>query len=297
MHVVGDEHHAGAAATTPYPELIVEEARVPDPKVVVITGASSGIGAATARLLAENGYRVFGGARTPERVHAIPGVEFGVLDVTDDASVHDFISWVLSEVERIDVLINNAGVSLVGPVEKTSIDEAAAVFDTNVFGPLRMMRAVLPYMRSARNGLIINVSSVLGFLPAPFMGIYAASKHALEGLSESLDHEIRDYNVRVVLLEPTFTNTNLDVNAAHTEAPLGAYAHQFEATIKTVQAQIKSAAPPTLVAGKILSILTGPYKMRQPVGGQATLLSRLRRFMPAKAVDGSLRKSFGLGKT
>lgn len=270
---------------------------MPDPKIAVITGASSGIGEATARLLAENGYRVFGGVRTPGRVQSIPGVEFGALDVTDDASVHDFISWVLSAAGKIDILINNAGISLVGPVEKTSIDEATAVFDTNVFGPLRMMRAVLPYMRSARSGLIINVSSVLGFLPAPFMGIYASSKHALEGLSESLDHEIRDYNVRVVLLEPSFTNTKLDVNAAHTEAPLGAYANQLEATIKAVQAQIKSAPPPSFVARKILSAITGPYKMRQPVGGQASLLSRLRRFMPAKAVDGSLRKSFGLPKT
>lgn len=269
---------------------------MPEPKVVVVTGASSGIGEATARLLAEKGYRVFGGARAPERVHSIAGVEFGALDVRDDASVHGFIGWVLSKAGKIDILINNAGISLLGPVEKTSIDEAAAVFDTNVFGPLRMMRAVLPYMRGARNGQIINVSSVLGFLPAPFMGIYASSKHALEGLSESLDHEIRDFNVRVVLLEPTFTNTNLDVNAAHTEAPLGSYAGQFEATIKALQAQIKSAAPPTLVAEKILSAMTSPYKMRQPVGGQATLLSRLRRFMPAKAVDGSLRKTFGFRK-
>jgi len=269
---------------------------VADPKVVVITGASSGIGEATARLLAENGYRVFGGARTPRRAPSIPGVEFGALDVTDDASVDGFIGWVLSETGKIDILINNAGVSLMGPVEKTSIDEAAAIFDTNVFGPLRMMRAVLPYMRGVRNGLIINVSSVLGFLPAPFMGIYASSKHALEGLSESLDHEIRDFNVRVVLIEPTFTNTNLDVNAAHTQEPLGAYATQFEAATKAVQSQIKSASPPTLVAGKILQAITSPYKMRQPAGGQATLLSRLRRFMPAKAVDGSLRKSFGLGK-
>lgn len=269
---------------------------MPEPKVAVVTGASSGIGEATARLLAENGYRVFGGVRKPERVQSIPGVEFGALDVTDDASVNDFVDWVQQTAGKIDILVNNAGISLVGPIEKTSIDEAAAVFDTNVFGPLRMMRAVLPYMRSARNGLIVNVSSVLGFLPAPFMGIYASSKHALEGLSESLDHEIREYNVRVVLIEPAFTNTKLDVNAAHTVAPLGDYANQFEATIKAVQAQITSAPPPVFVARKILSAISSPYKMRQPVGWQATLLSRLRRFMPAKAVDGSLRKSFGLEK-
>jgi NAD(P)-dependent dehydrogenase (short-subunit alcohol dehydrogenase family) len=265
-------------------------------KVVVITGASSGIGEATARLLGQKGYRVYGGARDPSRAKQSPGVRFGALDVTSDESVASFIAWVLAETGKIDVLVNNAGLSLVGPVENTSVNEAAKLFDVNVFGPLRMIRAVLPSMRNARNGLIINISSVLGFLPAPFMGLYASSKHAIEGLSESLDHEVRDFNVRVVLIQPTFTNTNLDVNAATTEAPLGVYARQAEATTKTVLAQIKSAPSPTIVADKILAAIEGPYKMRQPVGGQATLLSRLRRFMPAKAVDSSLRKTFGFGK-
>ncbi|MBB5666140.1 NAD(P)-dependent dehydrogenase (short-subunit alcohol dehydrogenase family) [Rhizobium leguminosarum] len=265
-------------------------------KVVVITGASSGIGEATARLLVQHGFQVFGGVRNPQRVNAIPGVRYGTADVTDDASVSNFVQWVLSEAGKIDILINNAGVSLVGPVENTSPAEAQTVFDANVFGPLRMIRAALPSMRAARSGLIINISSVLGFLPAPFMGLYASSKHALEGLSESLDHEIREFNVRVVLIEPTFTNTKLDVNAAQTAAPLGAYAAQADATIKAVQAQIKTAPSAVTVAEKILAAINGPYKMRQPAGGQATLLSRLRRFMPANAVDSSLRKTFGFGK-
>jgi short-subunit dehydrogenase len=269
---------------------------VAEEKVIAITGASSGIGAATASLLAQRGYRVFGGARDPSQVKQISGVKFGTLDVTSDESVANFVAWVLAEAGKIDVLVNNAGVSLVGPVENTSVTEAAKLFDVNVFGPLRMIRAVLPGMRNARNGLIINISSVLGFLPAPFMGLYASSKHAIEGLSESLDHEIRNFNVRVVLVEPTFTNTNLDVNAATTEAPLGVYAQQADATTKTVLAQIKSAPSPTIVADQILAAIEGPYKMRQPVGRQATLLSRLRRFMPAKAVDSSLRKTFGFGK-
>ena len=112
------------------------------------------------------------------------------------------------------MLDNNAGVSLVGPVENTSVTEATKVFGANMFGPLRMIRAILPSMGSARNELIINISSVLGFRPAPFMGLYASGKHAIEGLSESLDHGTRDFNVRVILVEPTFTSTNLDVNAA-----------------------------------------------------------------------------------
>lgn len=160
------------------------------------------------------------------------------------------------------------------------------VLDTNLFGPLGTIRAVLPSMRAARSGLIINISFVLSFRPAPFMGIYASSKHALGGLSESLDHEIREFNVRVVLIEPTFTNTNLDVNAKHTGSPLGVYASQASATINTVESQIKSAPSPSVVANQILAAINGPYRMRQLAGGQATLLSRLRRFMPASAGGG-----------
>lgn len=266
-----------------------------DKKVIVITGASSGIGDATARYLAQAGHRVYGGSRTGGD-SIITNLKRGIVDVTDDASVASFIEKVLAEVGRIDVLINNAGVSLVGPVENTAPEEATALLDTNVLGPLRLIRSVLPIMRAQKSGLIINVSSVLGFLPAPFMGMYAASKHALEGMSESLDHETREFGVRVVLLEPTFTNTKLDVNAVHAAAPLGAYAAQFQATMDTIQKQIKSASSPQIVAEKIASVIDGPYRLRQPVGKEATLLYRLRRFMPAKAVDSSLRKTFGFTK-
>ncbi len=179
----------------------------PRQKVVLITGASTGIGRATAKLLASKGYQVYGAVRSPERVEPLPGVELVRVDVRDDASVAAGVDAVLRKAGRIDVLVNNAGYNLVGAVEETSIEQAQALFDTNVFGVLRMMRAVLPSMRRERSGLIINVSSVLGFLPAPFMGLYASSKHAVEGLSESLDHEVRGLGIRVTLVEPSFTNT------------------------------------------------------------------------------------------
>ena len=267
-----------------------------DQKVVAITGASSGIGEETARLLAQRGFQVFGGARNPAKAKPIAGVRFGPLDVTDDASTSAFVNWVLSEAGKIDVVINNAGISLIGPIENTTPEEANQVFNVNVLGPLRVVRAVLPSMRAARSGLIINISSVLGFLPAPFMGVYAASKHALEGFSETLDHEVRDHNIRVVLMEPTFTNTNLDINATRTQAPAGVYAGPEAKSIKAVQDQIKASPEPTLVAESIFAAITARYKMRHPVGKQAVLLSRLRRFAPANAVDGGLRKTFGLGK-
>lgn len=260
----------------------------------MVTGASSGIGQATARLLAQQGYRVFAGSRSADKSGCLAGVEYGTLDVTSDGSVEQFIGWVLSHAGRIDVLVNNAGISLMGPVETTSVEEAKAVFETNLFGPLRMMRAVLPSMRSQKNGLIVNVSSVLGFLPAPYMGIYASSKHALEGLSETLDHEVRGFNIRSMLIEPTFTRTNLDVHATQTEARIADYEEQAARTQDAVLTQIKSASHPQTVADAILAAITSSHRMRRPVGKQALLLSLLKRFVPAKALDSGIRKTFGL---
>jgi short-subunit dehydrogenase len=135
------------------------------------------------------------------------------LDVRDEESVDAGVQAVLDQAGRIDALINNAGSVLFGSLEETSIDEAKALFETNFFGVLRMCQAVLPIMRRQNDGRIVNISSVLGFLPAPYMGIYATTKHALEGYSESLDHEVRQFGIRVSLIEPGFTRTNLNKNS------------------------------------------------------------------------------------
>lgn len=263
-------------------------------QVVLITGVSSGIGEATARALAGAGYRVFGGARSPDKVQKLAGVDVIALDVRDDEQVRSAVAYVLQEAGRIDIVVNNAGVSLVGPVEATSDAEAAALFDTNLFGVHRVIRAVLPSMRQQGFGLVVNMSSVLGFLPAPFMGLYAASKHALEGLSETLDHEVRDFGIRVVLMEPSFTNTKLDTNATQTVERISAYAEALTRSTDAVLQQIKDAPPPAAVAGKILSALTGTHRLRRPADSRARLLSALRRFAPAKQVDKNLREAFGL---
>ena len=263
-------------------------------KVVLITGVSSGIGRATAELLARKGYKVFGGVRSPEKARAIKDVTFVPIDVRDEASVKTGVETVLQRAGRIDVLINNAGYSIVGAVEETSPEEARALFDTNVFGVLRMSQAVLPAMRAQGSGRIINISSVLGFLPAPFMGLYAASKHAVEGLSESLDHEVRNFGIRVVLIQPSFTRTGLDTNAAPTAQRIPVYVDQFKRTIAAITAKIKSAPEPEKVAECILLAIEEPYRMRRPADGRAALLSKLRRFMPAGPVDKSLRKEFAL---
>ena len=163
--------------------------------VAIVTGASAGIGGATARALHAAGYRVFGTYRKPSGTRA-PGIEYLTCDVTSDDSVQAAVGAVLSQAGRIDLLVNNAGVGLVGGAEESSLEQAKSLFDVNLFGVIRMTKAVLPAMRKQGAGRIVNISSVLGLIPAPFMALYAASKHALEGYSESLDHEVRSSGVQ-----------------------------------------------------------------------------------------------------
>ena len=264
-------------------------------KVVVVTGVSSGIGRVTAAKFAQRGCRVFGTVRNLAKATQLAGVELVEMDISDSASVKNGVQFVIDRAKRIDVLVNNAGASLVGAVEETSVAEAAALFDANVFGILRTAQAVLPQMRSQRSGRIVNISSVLGFLPAPYMGLYAASKHAVEGLSETLDHEVRQFGVRVSLVEPTFTRTNLDVNAPQASAKITDYDRERDLASRAIIKTIKGAPEPDGVADAVVDVALGAWRMRRTPGGQASLLSKLRRFMPAAPVDASLRKTFGLG--
>lgn len=262
--------------------------------VVVITGVSSGIGRATAAKFALRGCRVFGTVRNLARTQPIAGVELIQMDIRDEASVQQGIETIIRQAGRIDVLVNSAGVGLLGATEETSVAEAQELFDTNVFGILRTTRAVLPHMRAQRSGRIVNISSVLGFLPAPYMGLYSASKHAVEGMSETLDHEVRKFGIRVVLVEPSFTKTSLDTNAPHVSTQVAAYDAERRAVSQAIQQSVQKAPDPDGVASTVIDAALGAWKMRRTPKGEASLLSKLRRFMPAGPVDASLRKTFGL---
>lgn len=263
-------------------------------KVVLVTGVSSGIGQATAALFAQQGCAVFGTVRDTTKAAPIAGVTLLEMDVRDDASVQRAVQRLIARTGRIDVLVNNAGGTLLGAVEETSVAEAQALFNTNVFGALRTSQAVLPTMRGQRSGRIVNVSSVLGFLPAPYMGLYSASKHAIEGLSETLDHEVRGFGVRVVLVEPSYTKTNLDLNAPQAAATIPAYDAARGRVSKAIVHSVQRAPGPETVARTIVDAALAPWQMRRTPQGEASLLRKLRRFMPAGPVDKSLRKTFGL---
>jgi Short-chain dehydrogenases of various substrate specificities len=263
-------------------------------KIVLVTGVSSGIGRASARALADAGCMVYGSVRQLDHAEPVKGVTLVQLDVREQASIDHAVATLIAREGRIDVLVNNAGQNLVGSVEETGIPEVESLFDTNVLGVMRTIRAVLPHMRARRAGRIINLSSVLGFLPAPYMGIYAASKHAVEGLSESLDHELRQFGVRVTLVQPSFTNTGFKMNTQRAIARVSDYDRERELALRAISRASDEASDAALVADLIVEAALGKWKMRRTPAGQASLLAKLRRFMPAGPVDASLRKTFGL---
>lgn len=265
-----------------------------NPTVVVVTGVSSGIGRAAAEKFANRGCQVFGTVRNTAKAQPIPGVELVEMDIRDEASVQRGIQTIIAQAGHIDVLVNSAGVTLLGATEETSVAEAQSLFDTNVFGILRTTQAVLPHMREQRSGRIVNISSVLGFLPAPYMGLYSASKHAVEGLSETLDHEVRKFGIRVALVEPSFTKTNMDINAPLAAAKIPAYDTERGVVSQAIQKNVQKAPQPDGVASTIVDAALGAWKMRRTPKGEASLLRKLRRFMPAGPVEKGLRKTFGL---
>jgi len=262
--------------------------------VAVVTGVSSGIGNATARALVERGYRVFGTARS-EASFLPANVERVLLDVRDAASIDAGVRDVLAKAGRIDLLVNNAGGSVIGAVEETSLEQARELFDVNFFGAVRMTQAVLPAMRAQKTGRIVFISSIVGFLPAPFMGFYAASKHALEGLAESLDHETRTLGIRAALVEPGFMRTNIGSNGTSAANLVDDYAPARDHAREAVRASVNAGEDPQVVADAVLEAATaGKPRLRYPVGKRAGLLARLRRYLPASVFDGAFRKQFGL---
>src|SRR6266480_3007968 len=216
-------------------------------RVALVTGASSGIGEAAAKELAGAGFTVYGTSRKAAVGEERGGVMFLPLDVTDDKSVAGAVREVLGRSGRIDVLVNNAGLGIAGAAEESSIQQARALFDTNLFGSIRMTRAVLPQMREQGSGRVINVSSVLGLVPAPFGALYAATKHAIEGYSESLDHEVREHGIRVLLVEPAYTKTSFDTNAVQPDTPLPLYAERRRVFDEVMADAMKNGDDPAVV--------------------------------------------------
>src|SRR4051812_47842783 len=266
-----------------------------DNKIALVTGASSGIGEATAERLAKAGYKVYGtsrrGAQAGKR-----SFEMLPLDVTSDESMEAAVSEVVRRDGRIDLLVNNAGFGVApAGAEESSLDQARSIFETNFFGLVRMTRAVVPHMRRQGNGRIINIGSVLGFLPMPYGALYAATKHAVEGYSESLDHELRTRGIRVSVIEPAYTKTPFDVNFMEPDAKLDEYREARAGVSKRVNEVMATAEPPGVVAETVLKAANAAHpKIRYAAGKLANRLRLLRRFAPAGLVDAGIRKDLQL---
>ena len=263
--------------------------------VALVTGASSGIGEATAVRLAKAGYTVLGTSRRAAPAAPRP-FEMLVLDVTDDQSVQAAVDEVIRRTGRIDLLVNNAGFGVApAGAEESSMEQVQAIFDTNFLGVVRMTRAVVPHMRRLGSGRIVNMGSVLGFLPMPYGALYSATKHAIEGYSESLDHEVRTLGIRVSVIEPAYTKTPFDANLLEADAKLDVYQEARAVVAKRVNAVMATATEPHVVAEVVLKAATAAQpKRRYAAGTVAKRLQWLRRFAPASLLDAALRKDLRL---
>jgi short-subunit dehydrogenase len=270
-----------------------------DERVVLITGASSGIGRACAEHLAKNGYYVFGTSRHQEKVKLFNTKKWqGVLriiemNVNRNESVKKGIVFVMQKAGRIDILINSAGFSLAGGIENTSMMEAKSQLETNFFGVHRVCRQVLPIMRKQGSGYIINISSLAGLVGIPFQGFYSASKFALEGYTEGLRMEVKPFGIKVVLVEPGDFNTPFTLHRQITRN-LTVYGKSFDNSLRAAEESEKKGDSPEKIAYLIEKIINNDSpKLRYRIGPSSTIVG-LKKFIPPSIVEYLVMKIFKL---
>ncbi len=264
-------------------------------KVVLITGASSGIGQACARRLARRGYQVFGTSRRPQAGAEGP-FEMIAMDVADETSVRQGVATVLAQAGSLDAVVNNAGFGFGGAVEDTSIDEAREIFETNFFGMLRVCAAVLPHMRERRAGFIVNVSSLGGLIALPFQGMYSATKFAMEASSEALRMEVRPFGIHVVLIEPGDTRTDFTANRRRTQSSQAGspYADSMQRALAVVEHDEQTGTSPEEVARLLERILRSRSpRLRYSVGSASQRFAVVaRKWLPGALFESVLARYY-----
>jgi NAD(P)-dependent dehydrogenase (short-subunit alcohol dehydrogenase family) len=257
----------------------------------LITGCSTGIGRATAVELTKRGHDVVATARRPEVLDDLDVALRLALDVTSDASV----AAAVDAAGPVDVLVNNAGISVGGPVERVAVADAQAIFDTNVWGAVRMVQAFAPGMRARQRGWIVNVSSTMGRVVAPLGGYYAASKWALEALSEAMDNELRHFGIRTIVIEPGYIATPmLEREEQPVDPPYDELARLWEAAVAQLQGG-DGPPGPELVAAAIADALEADEpKLRHPVGADAEMIVGLRDSMTYEEFVATVRGTLGI---
>ncbi len=265
-------------------------------KVILITGGSSGIGKSIGEFLHEKGYTVFGTSRTPEKVQgsAFPLV---ALDVRDAQSIKSAVAEVIAKAGTIDVLVNNAGVGITGPIEEIPTDEMRNNFETNLFGPIEVMKAVLPHMRAQKSGLIINVTSIAGYMGLPYRGIYSASKGALELITEALRMEVKGFGITITSVAPGDFATNIAAGRYHAPLVKGSpYEKPYGATLDTMNTHVDSGSNPLMMAEAVYAIMKTPNPgVHYKVGAFMQKFSiMLKRILPDKTYEKLLMNHYKL---
>lgn len=263
-------------------------------QIILITGASSGFGKMSAQMLAKRGHIVYGTSR--KQTDNTGNVMMLAVDVTDPSSIEKAVSHIYSKHERIDVLINNAGMGIGGALELATKEEVAQQMDTNFFGVVNMCNAVLPYMRKARKGKIINLSSIAGIMAVPYQGFYSASKFAIEGYSEALSLELHPFHIKVCLVEPGDFKTGFTANRKNSTATLNStdYGAQFTNTLSLIEKAENQGSDPTLLAKAICRIVEKRNPAFRTLVGpwDQVLFARLKAYLPDRLIQYTLRSFY-----
>lgn len=265
-------------------------------KVVLITGASSGIGKSVATFLQDKGYKVYGTSRNPKNIKDFT-FELIALDVLKLDTINNAINYIIQKEGRLDVLVNNAGMGITGPVEDTPTEEMRAVFNTNLFGAIDVIKVVLPQMRSQKSGIIINVTSIAGYMGLPFRGLYSASKGALETVTEAVSMEVQNFGIKVVNIAPGDFATNIAAGRYHTPVfKNSAYKQKYEENLDLMDAHVDDGMDPVEMAKSIYKIInTKKPKLHYKVGNFMQKFSIvLKRILPDRIYERLLMNHYKL---
>lgn len=255
--------------------------------VVLITGASSGIGKSIGEYLAKSNYKVYGTSRKPKQ-KKLNGINFIQLDVTDSESIQNAMKFLIDKESKIDFLINNAGIGISGPLEEIPETEQEKIFNTNYYGPLRVINAVLPHMRARTSGFIINITSIAGYMGLPFRGLYSATKGALELTTEAYRMEIKSFGIKMCNVAPGDFATNIAAGRYHAPTRKNSpYKANYEKSLQLMDKHVDSGENPQLMAKKIHSIMQkNNPKIHYKVGNFTQKLSTtLKNILPDKVFE------------
>ena len=265
-------------------------------KVVLITGASSGIGKSIGEFLVSKGYKVYGTSRNPKQKE-LNGVHFVALDVTKTETITAAVQEIIQKEKRIDYLVNNAGMGITGPLEETPDEEIRKVFDTNYFGVINVIKAVLPIMREQKDGFIINITSIAGYMGLPYRGIYSATKGALELTTEAFRMELREFNIKMTNIAPGDFATNIAAGRFHAPVIKGSpYEKNYGNTLKLMDEHVEKGEDPIKMAKKVFEVMqqknpTIHYKVGEAL---QKFSIALKHILPDKMYEKMLMKHYKL---